>query len=203
MPIFGSHLQKFKCKNWLTILPLCDDMKNLVVGLLIWPMVMACHFPKVTKTGFCHQHSSMPIWPIFSSQVQKMSLLPSKFPTEKLAGYPSSLQWNAKLGGGIAGLAMTCHFPKVTKETVFCHQRPKSQFCRYLAGWLCKNCEFLYWKFQFKNWLAILPLCNGMQNLVLVLPVWLWCVIPPKWQKTTGLCNQSPKTPMLPIFGSQ
>ena len=29
-------------------------------------------------------------------------------------------------------------------------------------------------KFQYKNWLAILPLHNGMLNLAMVLPVWPW-----------------------------
>ena len=34
----------------------------------------------------------------------------------KLTGYPSSLQWYAKLGVGITGLAVACIFPKHEKN---------------------------------------------------------------------------------------
>ena len=35
---------------------------------------------------------------------------------QKLTGYPSSLYWYVKLGGGISGLAVAIHFPKVAKS---------------------------------------------------------------------------------------
>ena len=45
----------------------------------------------------------------------------------------------------------------------------------------CKNCEFLPSNFQCKNWLAILHLCDCIQNLGVVLPFWPWQVISQKW----------------------
>ena len=46
---------------------------------------------------------------------------------QKLTGYPPSLQWYVNIGHGITGLALG-HFPKGTKRTGFCDQRPNTQF---------------------------------------------------------------------------
>ena len=70
-------------------------------------------------------------------------------------------------------------FQRWQKELYFVISAQNADF----AGWLRKNWEFLHLKFQCKNWLAILPLCDGMQNLVLVLPVWLWWCHCPKVTK--------------------
>ena len=54
-------------------------------------------------------------------------------------------------------------------------------FCQLTA----KNCKFLPLKIHWKIRLAILPLCNGMWNLAMVLQVWLWCIINHKWKNKT------------------
>ena len=121
---------------------------------------------------------------------------------QKLTNYPSSLLWYAKLGSGITGLVVARHFSKVTKDWILSSANKNADFANFWRS-IAKNCNNLPSKFQCKNWPFILHLWDGMQNLALVLPVWLWCVISQKWQKRTGFCHQRLKTLILPIFSGQ
>ena len=99
---------------------------------------------------------------------------------QELTSYPSSFWWNAKLGSWIPGLA--CHFPKRTR---FCYQRPE----RPIFGDQLQ--KIMNWYIQSLN--ADLPLCDGMQNLVVVFPVWLWHVISQRWKRGTDFVISAQK----------
>ena len=133
---------------------------------------------------------------IFSSQLQKgVTFHPQTF-NAQLTGYSSALWWYGKLSSGITGLAIACHFPKVTKWTVFCHQCPKTAIllvfavdCEKLWIFMIKVCKTWCWYYGFgcgasfplsdkKDW--TLP---SVRNLVVVLAVWLWRVISQRWHK--------------------
>ena len=91
-----------------------------------------------------------------------MSLLPLKFPTEKLAGYPSSLQWNAKLGGGIAGLAMICQ-----KRLYFIISAQRANFAGIWQVDCVKIVNFYIESFNSKtDWLFFL--------FAMVCKTWCW-----------------------------
>ena len=60
-----------------------------------------------------------------------------------LTNYPSTLQRHVKLVGGITGLTVACHLPKVTKKTRFCNQRSKMLILPIFGDQLRKNCELL------------------------------------------------------------
>ena len=92
------------------------------LGVGITGLAVACIFPKHEKmTVICHQRSERPILLIFANQLQILWIFTFKVSFQKLTGYPSSLQKYVKLGSSTTNLAVTSYFPKVTKNTVFCH----------------------------------------------------------------------------------
>ena len=68
--------------------------------------------------------------------------------TQKLTCYPSSLQWYAKLGNGIIGFTVACHFHK---RTQFFHQRPKTPILQILGCKLQKIVIIYLQKFNAKT----------------------------------------------------
>ena len=85
---------------------------------------------------------------------------------QKLTSYFFSLPWYAKLGKGITDLSV------VTKHDDFA----------IFGGQVQKIGNFYPQKFQCKNGPHILPLCNGMWNLSVILLVWPSRLISQKWR---------------------
>ena len=197
-PIFGDQLQKIM--NWYiqslnADLPLCDGMQNLVVVFPVWLWHVISQRWK-RGTDFVISAQKWQFGQFSAVNCAKLWILTFKVSMKKLTSYISSLRWYTKLGGGILGLAVACHFPNVTKGQDFVIRAQKRRFAIFWWS-IANNCELLPPKFQCKNWPTIFPLCNAMWKLSVLLPVCLYHVISQKWQKRTGFCHHHPKTQIL------
>ena len=86
---------------------------------------------KLSKSSFWGADDTV-ILSIFSGWVQKIVYFTLKVSKQKLTNYPSYLWWYVKLGGGLTDLALTCHYPTVTKRAKLVKMAKKCHLTLFL-----------------------------------------------------------------------
>ena len=112
-------------------------MHNLVVLLLVFPWcIISQKWQKILDFVICAQ--TCRFYQYLAIDWKKLGIFAFKMSAPKLTSYPAYFQLYAKLGGGITSLALECVFPKVTKKTGFCHQRPNTPILPIFGDQLLK-----------------------------------------------------------------